>query len=46
MQTVIEGVETKEQVMALTNSTCADFFQGWYFSKPITASQLINIRGE
>ncbi|MCR9907806.1 EAL domain-containing protein [Vibrio campbellii] len=46
IQTVIEGVETKEQVMTLTNSTCADFFQGWYFSKPITASQLIKIRGE
>jgi EAL domain-containing protein (putative c-di-GMP-specific phosphodiesterase class I) len=37
---VAEGVETKEQ-KALLNDLKCDCLQGYYFSKPITAKQLI-----
>lgn len=38
-KTVIEGVETEKQFIALKNIGC-DLFQGYYFSKPITLSEL------
>ncbi len=38
---VCEGVETKEQVDALTKIGC-DFLQGYYFSKPIPEGEFIN----
>ncbi|EWH08999.1 ggdef domain/eal domain-containing protein [Catenovulum agarivorans DS-2] len=37
---VAEGVETKAQYLALENMGC-DHYQGYYFSKPITADKLI-----
>ncbi|WP_016956310.1 EAL domain-containing protein [Catenovulum agarivorans] len=37
---VAEGVETQEQYLALDKMGC-DHFQGYYFSKPITAKQLV-----
>ncbi len=36
MKTVAEGVETKEQLEFLKDLGC-DSYQGWYFSKAITA---------
>ncbi|WP_024615704.1 EAL domain-containing protein [Clostridium sp. Ade.TY] len=38
-KTVIEGVETKKQFIALKNIGC-DLFQGYYFSKPIDLDEL------
>jgi diguanylate cyclase (GGDEF)-like protein len=40
-QTVAEGVETKEQVIALT-AMGVDFLQGYYFAKPMRNEALIN----
>ncbi|UUO24252.1 EAL domain-containing protein [Colwellia sp. M166] len=37
---VAEGVETKEQLLLLRDLDC-DFIQGYYFSKPIPAMQLL-----
>ncbi|WP_440905944.1 EAL domain-containing protein [Catenovulum sp. SX2] len=37
---VAEGVETQEQYLALDKMGC-DHFQGYYFSKPISAKQLV-----
>ena len=34
MKTVIEGVETEEQFNTLSEIGC-DYFQGYYFSKPV-----------
>lgn len=39
MDTVIEGVETLEQFNMLKGIEC-DFFQGYYFSKPITLNEM------
>lgn len=36
---VVEGVETEEQFRALVNIEC-DFFQGYYFSRPISKEEL------
>lgn len=36
MRTVAEGVETKEEVMFLSNKKC-DLLQGYYYSKPVNA---------
>ncbi len=45
---VAEGVETKEQLTLLNELQC-DYLQGYYFSKPVPAKQLIrfsaNFRG-
>ncbi|ASP48049.1 EAL domain-containing protein [Cognaticolwellia beringensis] len=38
---VAEGVETKEQLTLLSDLGC-DFVQGYYFSKPIPAKQLLD----
>lgn len=38
-KTVIEGIETKKQFMALKNIRC-DLFQGYYFSKTIDLEEL------
>ena len=35
MEVITEGVETKEQVDALTQMGC-DVFQGYYFAKPMS----------
>ncbi|QBZ83101.1 Phytochrome-like protein cph2 [Hydrogenovibrio crunogenus] len=39
MQTVAEGIESEAQAKLLTQFGC-DIFQGYYFSKPLTYSQL------
>ncbi|PKG37870.1 bifunctional diguanylate cyclase/phosphodiesterase [Psychromonas sp. Urea-02u-13] len=39
MKTVVEGVETKEALLTLTELGC-DIYQGYYFSKPIDKHQL------
>ena len=39
MDTVIEGVETLEQFNMLKEIDC-DFFQGYYFSKPVTLEEI------
>ena len=36
--TIAEGVETKEQVLALKEMGC-DIVQGYYFSKPIPVNE-------
>ena len=41
METVIEGVETEEQFKVLSNIGC-DYFQGYYFSHPLPASEIID----
>jgi len=40
LKIVAEGVETKEQVDILTTLGC-DYLQGYYFSKPVPAKQLL-----
>ena len=43
MHIVVEGVETEEQIKKLISLKC-DYFQGYYFSKPIPGgSILLNI---
>lgn len=39
MNVVIEGVETEEQFEKLNNLGC-DYFQGYYFSKPVSFDEL------
>lgn len=39
MDTVIEGVATLEQFNMLKEIDC-DFFQGYYFSKPVTLEEI------
>ncbi|MDA3731991.1 EAL domain-containing protein [Niameybacter massiliensis] len=39
MEVIIEGVETKEQFDVLNNMGC-DYFQGYYFSHPVTLEEL------
>lgn len=39
MKTVIEGVETEEQFNTLSEIGC-DYFQGYYFSKPVPLDEL------
>ncbi|NQY88943.1 MAG: EAL domain-containing protein [Colwellia sp.] len=41
LKVVAEGVETKAQCEQLNQFGC-DYLQGYYFSKPITAKQLLN----
>ena len=38
MQVITEGVETERQLKALTALGC-DYFQGYYFSKPIPVGE-------
>jgi len=40
MQVVAEGVETKEQLELLRTHQC-DFVQGYYFSRPLPAEELV-----
>jgi len=40
LKVVAEGVETKEQFELLNQLEC-DYLQGYYFSKPVTAKQLL-----
>lgn len=40
MEIVVEGVETKEMVRKFTELRC-DYIQGYYFSKPIPAEELV-----
>lgn len=39
MQVVAEGVETEEQVAFLRSNAC-DIFQGFYFSRPVSAQEI------
>ena len=39
IETLAEGVETKEQLEYLTKSNC-DYLQGYYFSKPVNENQI------
>lgn len=41
MPTIMEGVETKEQVDFLTDAGC-DMFQGFYFAKPMSVENFEN----
>ena len=41
METVTEGVETESQFMKLSNIGC-DYFQGYYFSAPLPANEVID----
>jgi EAL domain-containing protein (putative c-di-GMP-specific phosphodiesterase class I) len=41
LSVVAEGVETQEQLTLLDKYNC-DLVQGYYFSKPIPASQLLD----
>lgn len=45
MKVVAEGVENREQYELLKNWKC-DFVQGYYFNRPLTASQLVNLMQE
>ena len=42
MKVVVEGVETKEQAELLRNYGC-DFFQGYYYSKPISEEEFVKL---
>lgn len=42
METIVEGVETSEQLEFLKSISC-DIFQGYYFSKPMEVSQFEEI---
>jgi diguanylate cyclase (GGDEF)-like protein len=42
MRSVAEGVETKEQLVAVTNSGC-DEVQGYLFNRPVPASEISKI---
>ncbi|KPH65639.1 EAL domain-containing protein [Pseudoalteromonas sp. NEC-BIFX-2020_002] len=42
LKVVAEGVETKEQLLLLNDLNC-DFVQGYYFSKPLPAKQLLEL---
>lgn len=42
MKVVAEGVETKEQAELLRNYGC-DFFQGYYYSKPIPEEEFVKL---
>lgn len=41
LKVVAEGVETADEVEKLVNHTC-DYFQGYYFSKPMPEDELIS----
>lgn len=41
LEVVVEGVETKEQYAILESIGC-DFYQGYYFSKPLDFEEFIN----
>lgn len=42
MNTVIEGVETLEEVSILNKGSC-NLYQGYYFSKPVQSSEVPNL---
>ncbi|MDY0321662.1 MAG: EAL domain-containing protein [Arcobacteraceae bacterium] len=42
LKVLAEGVETKEQLEFLRNEGC-DYYQGYYFSKPISALEFIEL---
>lgn len=42
LEVVAEGVETREQVKQLSDIRC-DYIQGFYFSKPIKAEEVVKI---
>jgi diguanylate cyclase (GGDEF)-like protein/PAS domain S-box-containing protein len=45
LQVIAEGVETREQFMALQAQNCAEG-QGYYFQKPIAADEFAKLLGE
>ena len=42
MRSVAEGVDTREQLAAVTSSGCDDV-QGYFFNRPVPASEIKNI---
>lgn len=42
LKVLAEGVETKEQLEFLRNEGC-DYYQGYYFSKPVSAMEFIEL---
>ncbi len=45
MKVIAEGVETQEQMNLLLGAGC-DYGQGYFFSKPVSASDFLNIESE
>ena len=45
LQVVAEGVETKEQLLFLNEQGC-DFYQGYYYSRPLNSDQIPSILGQ
>ena len=41
IQIIVEGVETEEQIELLRSLKC-DYFQGYYFSKPVPGNLFLN----
>ena len=41
LEIVVEGVETREQLLLINKYHCADFVQGYVFSKPVTNEGLL-----
>ena len=42
LKVLAEGVETKEQLEFLKEEEC-DYYQGYYFAKPISANEIIQL---
>ena len=45
LQVVAEGVETEEQLLFLNQQGC-DFYQGYYYSRPLNSDQIPSILGQ
>lgn len=43
LQIVVEGVETQDQLHLINQYYCADFVQGYVFSKPVSNATLLSM---